>query len=80
MKMDEKIYINGSPLFGEHIERSVQRGGRTAASVINDYLVNPHYLGIDLNEMIKWVNEENVDLYSYWPNLNIHLQSILIQG
>lgn len=66
---EESVHKMAMSLFGEHIERSVQRGGRTAASVINDYLVNPHYLGIDLNEMIKWVNEENVDLYSYWPNL-----------
>jgi len=67
---DAGIHKMALSIFGEHIERSVQRGGRTAASVINDYLVNPHYLGIDLNEIMEWVTEENVDLYSYWPALD----------
>lgn len=67
---EESVHKMAMSLFGEHIERSVQSGGRTAASVINDYLVNPHYLGIDLNEILEWIAEENVDLYSYWPNLD----------
>ena len=42
---EESVHKMAMSLFGEHIERSVQSGGRTATSVINDYLVNPHYLG-----------------------------------
>ena len=36
---EEGVHKLALSIFGEHIERSVQMGGRTAASVINDYLV-----------------------------------------
>ena len=50
-KSDEEIMRIAKDFFSEHIERSVKYGGRTAASVINDYLVNPHYDGISFEKL-----------------------------
>jgi 2-polyprenyl-3-methyl-5-hydroxy-6-metoxy-1,4-benzoquinol methylase len=54
-------------LFGEHISRSVRAGNRSAASIINDYLVNPHYDGISSQRLDMWAQRLGLRYYSTWP-------------
>ena len=58
-------------LFGEHIDRSVRHGNRTAESVINDYLVNPHYLGVAFQVIDGWAQDLGLNHYSSWPSTDI---------
>ena len=68
---EDKIYEIAKKYFGEHIERSVKYGGRTVESVINDYLINPHYHGLNMLELLKWAEEYNLVFYSSWPDINL---------
>jgi 2-polyprenyl-3-methyl-5-hydroxy-6-metoxy-1,4-benzoquinol methylase len=70
-KSDAEIFRIAKTCFSEHIERSVRFGGRTADSVINDYLVNPHYIGISTQNLIKWASQYGLEYYSGWPNLDL---------
>jgi len=56
--------------FGEHIERAVVRGGRTAKSVIHDYLVNPHYQALRLPDLMKYFQQKGFRYYSSFPNVD----------
>ncbi len=53
--------------FGEHIGRSVKRGGRAPKSVIYDYLVNPHYQALRFVELARQLGEKGFRYYSAWP-------------
>lgn len=68
---EDKIHEIAKKCFGEHIERSVKYGGRTAESVINDYLINPHYHGLNMLDLLEWAKEYNLEFYSSWPEINI---------
>ncbi|MBI3773328.1 MAG: class I SAM-dependent methyltransferase [Gammaproteobacteria bacterium] len=70
-KTDEEIFRIAQTCFAEHIDRSVQYGGRTAASVINDYLVNPHYLGLSSNTLMNWATGLGLEFYSTCPNTDL---------
>ena len=70
-KSDAEIFRIAKTCFSEHIERSVKFGGRTADSVINDYLVNPHYIGISTQNLIKWATQNGLEYYSGVPNLDM---------
>ena len=70
-KSDAEIFRIAKSYFSEHIERSVKYGGRTANSVINDYLVNPHYLGISSQRIIGWACKYGLEFYSGWPNIEL---------
>jgi len=67
---DAEIYNIANNLFYEHIERSVRFGGRTAESVINDYLVNPHYVGIRIKTLFEWMDKYGVEYYSMTPSIS----------
>lgn len=73
-KSDKEIMRIAKDFFSEHIERSVKYGGRTAASVINDYLVNPHYDGISFEKLNAWAEKYGLSFYSSSPNLKIPFQ------
>jgi 2-polyprenyl-3-methyl-5-hydroxy-6-metoxy-1,4-benzoquinol methylase len=68
---DEEIYRIAKSCFAEHIDRSVRYGGRTAESVINDYLVNPHYLGLSSHTLMDWAKDIGLEFYSTWPNTDL---------
>lgn len=70
-KSDAEIFRIARSCFSEHIERSVKYGGRTANSVINDYLCNPHYLGIASHKLISWASCYGLEFYSGWPNIEL---------
>lgn len=70
-KSDEEIFRIAETCFAEHINRSVRFGGRTAASVINDYLVNPHYIGLSSNTLVEWATDTGLEFYSSWPNVDL---------
>ncbi len=70
-KSDDEIFRIAKSCFSEHIDRSVQYGGRTAASVINDYLVNPHYVGLSSHTLMDWAAEMGLEFYSTWPNTDL---------
>jgi len=70
-KSDEDIYRIAQFCFKEHIDRSVQYGGRTASSVINDYLVNPHYIGLSSHTLMGWAADMGLEFYSTWPNTDL---------
>lgn len=70
-KSDEEIFRIAQTCFSEHIDRSVRYGGRTAASVINDYLVNPHYIGISSHTLMDWADKLGLEFYSTWPNTDL---------
>ncbi len=68
---ESKVYDIANNLFSEHIQRSVRYGGRTAESVINDYLVNPHYVGISIRTLFEWMDKYNLEYYSMTPNIEL---------
>jgi 2-polyprenyl-3-methyl-5-hydroxy-6-metoxy-1,4-benzoquinol methylase len=68
---DEEIFRIAKACFAEHIDRSVRYGGRTAESVINDYLVNPHYIGLSSHTLLNWAKEMNLEFYSTWPSAEL---------
>jgi SAM-dependent methyltransferase len=70
-KSDKEIFRIAKSCFAEHIERSVKYGGRTADSVINDYLVNPHYIGISSQTLMSWAVDCGLEYYSTWPNIEL---------
>ena len=70
-KSEEEIFRIAQSYFAEHIDRSVRYGGRTAASVINDYLVNPHYLGLSTHTLMDWATDMGLEFYSAWPNTDL---------
>lgn len=70
-KSDADIFRIAKACFSEHIERSVKYGGRSAEGVINDYLVNPHYIGISSQRLISWASRYGLEYYSGWPNIEL---------
>lgn len=70
-KSDADIFRIAKSCFSEHIERSVKYGGRSAEGVINDYLVNPHYIGIASQRLISWASRHGLEHYSCWPNIEL---------
>lgn len=56
--------------FPKHIERSIKYGARSADTVINDYIVNPLYNGLNIKDLNKWALKKNFRFYSSVPNLN----------
>lgn len=70
-KSDAEIFRIAKACFSEHIERSVKFGGRSAEGVINDYLVNPHYIGISSQRLISWASQYGLEYYSGWPNIEL---------
>ncbi|BAO31139.1 class I SAM-dependent methyltransferase [Sulfuritalea hydrogenivorans] len=70
-KSDAEVFRIAKACFAEHIERSVKYGGRTADSVINDYLVNPHYIGISTQKLLSWTSRFGLEYYSGWPNVDL---------
>jgi 2-polyprenyl-3-methyl-5-hydroxy-6-metoxy-1,4-benzoquinol methylase len=68
---EQKVYDIANNLFSEHIKRSVKYGGRTAKSVINDYLVNPHYVGISVKTLFEWMDKYGLEYYSMTPNIEL---------
>lgn len=70
-KSDADIFRIAKACFAEHIERSVKYGGRSAEGVINDYLVNPHYIGISSQRLISWASRYGLEYYSGWPNIEL---------
>lgn len=70
-KSDSEVFRIAKACFSEHIERSVKYGGRTAESVINDYLVNPHYIGISTQKLLSWASRYSLEYYSGWPNVEL---------
>jgi 2-polyprenyl-3-methyl-5-hydroxy-6-metoxy-1,4-benzoquinol methylase len=70
-KSDAEIFRIAKVCFSEHIERSVKYGGRSADSVINDYLVNPHYIGISTQKLLSWAAHFDLEFYSGWPNVEL---------
>lgn len=70
-KSDADIFRIAKACFSEHIERSVKYGGRSAEGVINDYLVNPHYIGISSQRLISWASSHGLEYYSAWPNIEL---------
>lgn len=70
-KSDAEVFRIAKACFSEHIERSVKYGGRTADSVINDYLVNPHYIGISTQKLLSWASRYDLEYYSGWPNVEL---------
>lgn len=70
-KSDAEVFRIAKACFSEHIERSVKYGGRTADSVINDYLVNPHYIGISTQKLLSWASRYGLEYYSGWPNIDL---------
>lgn len=70
-KSDEEIFRIARACFSEHIERSVRYGGRSAESVINDYLVNPHYIGIASQQLLGWAATNGLEFYSAWPGVEL---------
>jgi 2-polyprenyl-3-methyl-5-hydroxy-6-metoxy-1,4-benzoquinol methylase len=70
-RSDAEIFKIAQSCFAEHIERSVTYGGRSAQSVINDYLVNPHYIGISTNTLLSWAKKYGLEHYSAWPNIEL---------
>lgn len=67
---DSEVFKIAQNLFGEHIARSVQFGGRTARSVINDYLINPHYHGIRIGTLLEWQDKYRLEFYSMTPSIH----------
>lgn len=65
-----EVFKIAQNLFGEHISRSVQFGGRTAKSVINDYLINPHYHGIRVGTLLEWQEKYQLEFYSMTPSIH----------
>ena len=55
----EELKIKCMKLFGEHIKRSEKFGGRSKDSIINDYLVNPLYNGLNIAEINNWAKKHN---------------------
>jgi 2-polyprenyl-3-methyl-5-hydroxy-6-metoxy-1,4-benzoquinol methylase len=70
-KSDSEVFRIAKACFSEHIERSVKYGGRTADSVINDYLVNPRYIGISTQRLLSWASRYDLEYYSGWPNVEL---------
>jgi len=70
-KSDADIFRIAKACFPEHIERSVKYGGRSTESVINDYLVNPHYVGISTQRLSSWALRYGLKQYSSWPNVKL---------
>ena len=70
-KSDAEIFRIATMCFSEHIERSVKYGGRSAASIVNDYLVNPHYIGISTQRLLSWAARYGLEYYSGWPSLDL---------
>lgn len=70
-KSDEEIFRIAKTCFSEHIDRSVSIGGRSAESVINDYLVNPHYIGLSTQKLLLWASRYNLEYYSGWPSIEL---------
>lgn len=70
-KSDAEVFRIAKACFSEHIDRSVKYGGRTADSVINDYLVNPHYIGISSQKLISWASRYGLEYYSGWPSVEL---------
>lgn len=70
-KSDAEVFRIAKACFSEHIERSVKYGGRSADSVINDYLVNPHYIGISTQKLLTWASRYGLEYYSGWPNVDL---------
>lgn len=70
-KSDAEIFRIARACFSEHIERSVTYGGRSAESVINDYLVNPHYIGIAMQRLLTWAAANGLEYYSGWPSAEL---------
>lgn len=70
-KSDAEIFKVAEHCFKEHIDRSVKYGGRSAASVINDYLVNPHYHGLSVRTLLEWGAQHGLVHYSSWPNIEL---------
>ena len=70
-KSDADIFRIAKACFSEHIERSVKYGGRSAEGVINDYLVNPHYIGISSQRLISWASRYGLEYYSGWPSAEL---------
>ena len=70
-KDENEIHRIALNIFGEHISRSVKYGGRTAKSVINDYLINPAYFGISCKKLDNWADEFGLKFYSTYPNTNL---------
>ena len=70
-KSDDEVFKIAKEYFSEHIDRSVKFGGRTAESVINDYLVNPHYIGISSQKLFSWAKIYGIEYYSAWPNIDL---------
>ena len=68
---DAAINTTARRLFGEHIERSVRHGNRSAESVINDYLVNPHYVGVPIQVVDSWAQDLGLKHYSSWPSTEL---------
>ena len=67
---DNEVFKIVQNLFGEHISRSVEFGGRTAKSVINDYLINPHYHGIRVGTLLEWQEKYQLEFYSMTPSIH----------
>jgi SAM-dependent methyltransferase len=70
-RSDVEIFAIAEHCFAEHIDRSVRIGGRTAAAVINDYLVNPHYIGLSSHALAEWGDACGLEFYSTWPNTDL---------
>ena len=68
---ESKTFELAMKVFGEHIKRSVEFGGRSAEAIINDYLINPEYHGLSSIKLNEWAQEYGLKLYSSYPNTNI---------
>jgi 2-polyprenyl-3-methyl-5-hydroxy-6-metoxy-1,4-benzoquinol methylase len=66
-KDEKEIEHLAMTLFGDHIQRSVDRGGRSAKSIIFDYLVNPHYQALRLPDLVSYFEQKGFRYYSSWP-------------
>jgi 2-polyprenyl-3-methyl-5-hydroxy-6-metoxy-1,4-benzoquinol methylase len=56
-------------LFPEHIERSVKYGSRSIDSIINDYIDNPLYNGLNIKNLNDWAYKKNFKFYNSVPNI-----------
>ena len=64
---EEDLVDLAKRLFKEHLDRSVQIGGRSLEAIVYDTYVNPKIHTFSAAEILAWFNEEGLRFYSSWP-------------
>lgn len=71
---NKDIFSLAKKIFSEHIKRSIKYGLRSEEGIINDYLVNQAYIGISMNQLVKWQKKYKLKFYTKCPDASLPLR------